>query len=66
MCPYARGRRHARGRSQAQFKALIGATDQIAVMVDIAKSGPDGTGETYDLDNVTLTDGGPLRSSLRP
>ena len=38
--------------------ALIGATDRVAVIADV---GPDGqTGETYDLDNVTLTDGGPL------
>ena len=36
---------------------LIAATDVVAVIADV---GPDGTGETYDLDNVILTDGGPL------
>jgi hypothetical protein len=35
---------------------LIAASDEIAVMADV---GPDGTGETYDLDNLTLTDGPP-------
>ena len=44
--------------SADDFIALIGATDRVAVIADV---GPDGqTGETYDLDNVTLTDGGPL------
>ena len=30
-------------------------------MVDVASPGKDGTGETYDLDNVTLTEGAPTR-----
>jgi hypothetical protein len=55
VCPYVGG--ECRRASQAQFIALIGATDKIAVMADV---GPNGTGETYDLDNVVLTDGGPL------
>jgi hypothetical protein len=42
------------GPSADQFKALIGAADQIAVIADV---GPNGTGENYDLDNVTLTEG---------
>ena len=58
MCPYG-GAPICPRPDLAQFKALIGATDQIAVMVDIASSDPDGTGETYDLDNVTLTEGAP-------
>jgi hypothetical protein len=55
VCPYLGGT--CTPPSQAQFMALIGATDRVAVIADV---GPDGTGETYDLDNVTLTDGGPL------
>src|SRR3954447_17699994 len=56
VCPYLGGT--CNPPSQAQFMALIGATDRVAVIADV---GPDGqTGETYDLDNVTLTDGGPL------
>jgi hypothetical protein len=55
VCPYAGGACTA--PSQTRFKELIGATDQIAVMVDIASPPTDGTGETYDLDNVTLTEG---------
>jgi hypothetical protein len=64
MCPYG-GAPICPRPDLAQFKALIGATDQIAVMVDIASSDPDGTGETYDLDNVTLTEGppAPVRSA---
>ena len=46
--------------SQAQFKSLIGASDEVAVIADV---GPDGTGETYDLDNVSLTDGNPPPSA---
>jgi hypothetical protein len=57
VCPYAGG--SCTPPSQAQFKSLIGATDQTAVMVDIAGQDADGTGETYDLDNVTLTEGAP-------
>ena len=58
MCPYG-GAPICPRPDLAQFKALIGASDQIAVMVDIASPDPDGTGETYDLDNVTLTEGAP-------
>jgi hypothetical protein len=54
MCPYAGGTCAA--PSQDQFKSLIGATDQIAVIADV---GPNGTNENYDLDNVTLTEGAP-------
>jgi len=64
MCPYG-GAPICPRPDLAQFKALIGATDQIAVMVDIASPDPDGTGETYDLDNVTLTEGAPVRSAPR-
>jgi hypothetical protein len=55
ICPYVGGT--CNPPTQAQFMSLIGATDEVAVIVDV---GPDGTGETYDLDNVTLTDGGAL------
>jgi hypothetical protein len=54
VCPYAGGACHP--PSQAQFMNLIAASDEIAVMADV---GADGTGETYDLDNLTLTDGPP-------
>jgi hypothetical protein len=55
VCPYAGGTCSA--PSQAQFITLLTASDQVAVIADV---GPDGTGETYDLDNVIVTDGGPL------
>jgi hypothetical protein len=55
VCPYAGGA--CNRPSRAEFQALIAASDQVAVIADV---GPNGTGETYDLDNVTLTDGGPL------
>jgi hypothetical protein len=55
VCPYAGGT--CNPPNQAQFMSLIAATDEVAVIVDV---GPNGTGETYDLDNVSLTDGGPL------
>ena len=64
VCAYAGGT--CTPPSQAQFKSLIGATDQIAVMVDIASPGKDGTGETYDLDNVTLTEGPPTPVTPSP
>src|SRR4051812_2246147 len=55
VCPYAGG---ACSRpTQEQFLSLIGASDRVAVIADV---GPNGTGEFYDLDNVVLTDGGPL------
>ena len=54
VCPYAGGT--CGPPSQAQFKSLIATTDMIAVIADV---GPNGTTETYDLDNVSLTDGGP-------
>jgi hypothetical protein len=55
VCPYAGGT--CSPPSQAQFMSLIAATDEVAVIVDV---GPNGTNETYDLDNVSLTDGGAL------
>jgi hypothetical protein len=55
ICPYAGGTCTA--PTQAQFLALIAASDRVAVIADV---GPNGTGEVYDLDNVLLTDGGPL------
>jgi hypothetical protein len=55
VCPYAGG--SCTPPSQPEFKSLIGAADQIAVMADIAGQDADGTGETYYLDNVALTDG---------
>jgi hypothetical protein len=55
VCPYAGGTCSV--PSQAEFLSLIAASDQVGVIADV---GPDGTGETYDLDNVVLTDGGPL------
>ena len=61
VCPYAGG--GCTPPSQAQFMSLIGASDEIAVIADV---GPDGTGETYDLDNVTLTDGGPPPPTAAP
>lgn len=64
VCAYAGG--SCTPPSQAQFKSLIGATDQIAVMVDIASPGKDGTGESYDLDNVTLTEGAPTPVAPAP
>lgn len=54
VCPYAGG--DCTRPTQRQFQNLIGNSDEIAVMVDV---GPDMTGETYDLDNVILTNGGP-------
>ena len=54
VCPYSGGA--CSPPSQAQFKSLISASDEVAVIADV---GPDGTGETYDLDNVSLTDGNP-------
>ena len=54
VCPYKGG--SCTKPTQAVFQSLIADTDEVAVMVDV---GPDGTGETYDLDNVTLTDGAP-------
>jgi hypothetical protein len=59
ICPYG-GAPICPRPDQAQFKALIGATDQIAVMADIANPGIAGIGETYELDNVTLTEGAPI------
>ena len=55
VCPYAGG--SCSPPSQLQFIGLIATTDTMALIVDV---GPDGTGETYDLDNVSLTNGGPL------
>jgi hypothetical protein len=55
VCPYAGG--SCTRPTEAQFLSLIGASDRVAVIADV---GANGTGETYDLDNVVLTDGGPL------
>jgi hypothetical protein len=55
VCPYAGGT--CAHPSQSQFVSLISASDQVAVIADV---GPNGTGETYDLDNVVVTDGGGL------
>lgn len=52
VCPYAGGT--CTPATQSGFRGLMAASDQIAVMADV---GPNGIGETYDLDNVTLTDG---------
>ena len=52
VCPYAGGT--CTPATQSGFRGLIASSDQIAVMADV---GPNGTGETYDLDNVTLTEG---------
>ena len=54
VCPYAGGR--CAPASQSDFKDLIAHSDGIAVMVDVSANQ---TGETYDLDNVSLTDGPP-------
>jgi hypothetical protein len=45
--------------SQAQFKALLAAADFISVNADVGPLTPTSTGETYDLDNVSLTNGLP-------
>jgi hypothetical protein len=55
VCPYLGGACSA--PSQTEFKNLIADSDEIAVIADV---GPPGTTETYDLDNVILTNGGPL------
>jgi hypothetical protein len=54
VCPYAGGTCTA--PSQAEFQSLLGASDQVGLIVDV---GADGTGEIYDVDNFTLTDGPP-------
>ncbi len=54
VCPYAGGT--CSPPSQATFQTLIEDSDEIAVIVDV---GANRTGETYDLDNVSLTNGGP-------
>jgi hypothetical protein len=56
VCPYAGGA--CSHPNQAQFMTLIGASDGVAVIADVGPNGD--TGETYDLDNVMLTDGAPL------
>jgi hypothetical protein len=55
VCPYAGG--DCRRPTQAQFMSLIADSDVVAVIADV---GENGTGESYDLDNISLTDGGPL------
>ena len=61
ICPYAGG--ICTAPSQNDFKSLIAASDMVAVIADV---GPDGTGETYDLDNVVLTDGSPQQPPPPP
>jgi hypothetical protein len=61
VCPYAGG--SCNPPSQSQFISLLAASDQVAVIADV---GPNGTGETYDLDNVSLTDGGALPAPPLP
>jgi hypothetical protein len=61
VCPYAGGTCSA--PSLGQFLSLIAASDQVAVIADV---GPDGTGETYDLDNVVLSDGAALPPAPPP
>jgi hypothetical protein len=61
-CPYAGG--GCTAPSQAEFKNLIDASDQIAVMADVAPNSA--TNETYELDNVTLTDGAPIPAPAAP
>ncbi len=56
VCPYIGGT--CTPPSQQQFKDLIAASDLVGVMADV---GPNGTGETYSLDNVSLTDGPPTQ-----
>jgi hypothetical protein len=55
-CTYIGGPGSCHPPGQAEFMSLIAASDLVAVMADV---GPDGIGETYDLDNVTLTNGPP-------
>jgi hypothetical protein len=64
VCAYAGG--SCAPPTQAQFKSLIGATDQVAVMVDVGGEDENGTGETYDLDNVILTEGAPTPATPTP
>src|SRR5262249_56927518 len=60
ICPYLGG--NCTPPTQQQFKDLIAASDELAVMADV---GPDRTGENYDLDHGTLTDG-PLPPAVVP
>jgi hypothetical protein len=60
VCPYAGGR--CSPASQMDFQNLIARSDGIAVMVDVSANQ---TGETYDLDNVALTDG-PAQPPIPP
>ncbi len=55
VCPYLGGACSPPDKNE--FKSLIADSDGIAVIADV---GPiDRTNETYDLDNVALTEGGP-------
>jgi hypothetical protein len=42
--------------TETQFRALLASADSMAINADVS---PSDTGETYDLDNVSLTDGPP-------
>jgi hypothetical protein len=48
--------------SQTQFKAVLAAADLVEINADVA---PTDTGETYDLDNVALTDGVPAPAAKK-
>jgi hypothetical protein len=63
VCTYVGGPGSCHPSNQAEFMSLIAASDLVAVMADV---GPDGTGETYDLDNFTLTDGPPQPPASPP
>jgi hypothetical protein len=54
VCPFQGGSCGA--PSESDFRSLIADSDEIAVIADV---GPLGTNETYDLDNVAVTEGGP-------
>jgi hypothetical protein len=62
ICPYLGG--GCTAPTQPEFKNLIGASDQIAVMADVAPNSV--SNETYELDNVTLTDGTPTPAPVTP
>jgi hypothetical protein len=48
--------------TEKQLRALLASADSMAINADVA---PSDTGETYDLDNVTLTDGPPQAAPVQ-
>jgi hypothetical protein len=54
VCSYSTGN-CSTPSSQTVFKNMLAASNQVAVMVDVGPN--DASRETYDLDNVSLTDG---------